>query len=146
MDSPLNSFLQCLIFVMILIQVVLTEERITSEYFTAFINISYYDHTRGVLHTERTETGRFSSNPAKEVSGVIVELLSNITNPSDNTTHIIDRSGKCLPIYLFLISKIYFNFFLLYFQEENNIMKLIYYLFPLKQLVPFYLHLQPLSI
>ena len=51
--SPLNSFLTCWIFVMIssMIQVVLTEERITSEYFTAFINISYYDHTRGVLHT-----------------------------------------------------------------------------------------------
>jgi len=93
MDSFLNSLLQCWIFVMISIQVVLTEERITSEYFTAFINISYYDHNHGVLHTERTETGRFSSNPAKEVSGVIVELLSNITNPSDNATHIIDRSA-----------------------------------------------------
>ena len=110
MDSPLNSFLQCWIFVMILIQVVLTEERITSEYFTAFINISYYDHDRGVLHTERTETGRFSSNPAKEVSGVIVELLSNITNPSDNATHIIDRSGKGIVFFVlfFKIRKMYY--------------------------------------
>ena len=110
MDSFLNSLLQCWIFVMISIQVVLTEERITSEYFTAFINISYYDHDRGVLHTERTETGRFSSNPAKEVSGVIVELLSNITNPSDNATHIIDRSGKGIVFFVlfFKIRKMYY--------------------------------------
>ena len=49
------------------------------EYFTAFLNISYFDKTRGVFHTEKTETGRFSTNFPKDFHGVVVPLMSNFT-------------------------------------------------------------------
>ena len=88
-----KTLLQCWLILVSFFEVVLME-RITSEYFTSFINVSYYDHHRGIFHTERTETGRFSSNSAQEVSGLIVELISNITNSIDNSTHMNDRSGK----------------------------------------------------
>ena len=88
-----KTLLQCWLILVSFFQVVLME-RITSEYFTSFINVSYYDHHRGIFHTERTETGRFSSNSAQEVSGLIVELISNITNSIDSSTNINDRSGK----------------------------------------------------
>lgn len=81
-----------LVFVICVGQVVLSE-RIASEYFTAFINVSYYDHKRGIFHTERTETGRYSSTSSQEVSGLVVELISNHTNTEDNSTHVTDRSG-----------------------------------------------------
>ena len=30
-----------------------------TEYYTAFLNISFFDKNRGVYHTEKTETGRY---------------------------------------------------------------------------------------
>ena len=56
------------------------------EYFTAFLNISYFDMDRGIFHTEKTETGRFSTNFPKEFHGVVVPLVSNITTSADNKT------------------------------------------------------------
>ena len=96
-----TTLFQCWLIV-IFFRVVLTE-RITSEYFTAFINVSYVDHNRGIFHTERTETGRFSSNSAQEVAGLVVELISNVTHPDDNTTYITDRSGRLIILLQFII-------------------------------------------
>ena len=53
----------------------------TSEYWTAFLNISYVDSGRQVWHTERSETGRFGSNGVKEAAGVAVEIISSVQNP-----------------------------------------------------------------
>lgn len=93
----------CVFLVLAILFQVVVAERIASEYFTAFINVSYYDHKRGVYHTERTETGRYSSHSSKEVQGLVVELISNHTNPNDNETHVIDRSGT---LFLLLLLKI----------------------------------------
>lgn len=60
-----------------------------SSYWTAYLNISYVDKDRQVWHTERTETGRFSSSGAKEAAGVAVEITSE-DDPED-------RSGCTLP-------------------------------------------------
>ena len=60
----------------------------SSQYWTAFLNISYADQANNVWHTERTETGRFSSSGVREASGVAVEMLSSILNGDqgfDNT-------------------------------------------------------------
>ena len=89
----------CVFLVLAILFQVVVAERIASEYFTAFINVSYYDHKRGVYHTERTETGRYSSHSSKEVQGLVVELISNHTNPNDNETHVIDRSGTLFCCY-----------------------------------------------
>ena len=53
----------------------------TSQYWTAFLNISYVDPGRQVWHTERSETGRFGSSGVKEAAGVAVEVLSSVQNP-----------------------------------------------------------------
>ena len=53
----------------------------TSQYWTAFLNISYVDSGRQVWHTERSETGRFGSNGVKEAAGVAVEIISSVQNP-----------------------------------------------------------------
>ena len=50
-----------------------------TEYYTAFLNISYFDKNRGVYHTEKTETGRFSTNIPKDFFGTVVPLVSNFT-------------------------------------------------------------------
>ena len=52
----------------------------TSQYWTAFLNISYVDSGRQVWHTERSETGRFGSNGVKEAAGVAVEIISSVQN------------------------------------------------------------------
>ena len=52
----------------------------TSQYWTAFLNISYVDPERQVWHTERSETGRFGSSGVKEAAGVAVEVLSSVQN------------------------------------------------------------------
>ena len=53
----------------------------TSQYWTAFLNISYVDSGRQVWHTERSETGRFGSNGVKEATGIAVEIISSVQNP-----------------------------------------------------------------
>jgi len=50
-----------------------------TEYYTAFLNISYFDKNRGVYHTEKTETGRYSTNVPKDFYGTVVPLVSNFT-------------------------------------------------------------------
>jgi len=50
-----------------------------TEYYTAFLNISYFDKNRGVYHTEKTETGRYSTNIPKDFYGTVVPLVSNFT-------------------------------------------------------------------
>ncbi len=68
--------------------------QVTSEYYTAFLNISYLDKERGVIHTERTETGRFSSSGSfKEVAGLAVELVANVTVDDDGEDQGGDPSG-----------------------------------------------------
>jgi hypothetical protein len=89
----------------------MADEKVTSEYYTAFLNISFLDETRGVLHTERTETGRFSSSSVKEVAGIVVELVSNLTETiiegSDNQVdHVLDYSGN---IFYFFVCGTHFG-------------------------------------
>jgi len=50
-----------------------------TEYYTAFLNISYFDKNRGVYHTEKTETGRYSTNVPKDFYGTVVPLVSNFS-------------------------------------------------------------------
>ena len=50
-----------------------------TEYYTAFLNISYFDKNRGVYHTEKTETGRYSTNIPKDFFGTVVPLVSNFS-------------------------------------------------------------------
>jgi len=50
-----------------------------TEYYTAFLNISFFDKNRGVYHTEKTETGRYSTNVPKDFYGTVVPLVSNFT-------------------------------------------------------------------
>lgn len=59
----------------------------TSQYWTAFLNISYVDSGRQVWHTERSETGRFGSNGVKEATGVAVEIISSVQNPKLRSPH-----------------------------------------------------------
>ena len=53
---------------------------VSTEYWTAFINISYVyfkpNSSVPMLHTEQTETGRFSTAPAYDVRGMAVEMVS----------------------------------------------------------------------
>ena len=53
----------------------------TTQYWTAFLNISYVDSGRQVWHTERSETGRFGSNGVREAAGVAVEIMSSVRDP-----------------------------------------------------------------
>lgn len=71
-----------------------------TEYYTAFLNISYFDKNRGVYHTEKTETGRYSTSFPKDFFGTVVPLLSNFTalqkaNQSDlpDTQYEYDLTG-----------------------------------------------------
>ena len=45
-----------------------------AEYWKAFLNVSYLDTERNVWHTERAETGRYSSGNNNDVSGVVIEM------------------------------------------------------------------------
>ncbi len=38
----------------------LSRHNFSSQYWTAYLNVSYVDEERKVWHTERTETGRFA--------------------------------------------------------------------------------------
>ena len=53
----------------------------TTQYWTAFLNISYLDSERQVWYTERSETGRFGSNSVREAAGVAVEVMSSVRSP-----------------------------------------------------------------
>ena len=66
-------------------EVVGAEIKVTSEYYTAFLNISYVNKEGSKFVTERTETGRFSSGSVKEVAGVAVELVANVTVEADKS-------------------------------------------------------------
>lgn len=65
-----------------------TEKGVT-EYYTAYLNISYFDKSRGVFHTERTETARYSTNKPTDFYGVVVPLISNFT--------VISKDNESLP-------------------------------------------------
>eukprot|EP00092_Neocalanus_flemingeri_P013508 GFUD01014567.1.p1 GENE.GFUD01014567.1~~GFUD01014567.1.p1 ORF type:complete len:387 (-),score=104.31 GFUD01014567.1:324-1484(-) len=47
-----------------------------TEYSTALINVSWVDSKRGILHTDTSETGRFSSAGATTISGVLAVARS----------------------------------------------------------------------
>ena len=49
-----------------------------TEYSTALINISWVDSKRKVLHTDTSETGRFSSAGPTSVSGVLALPQSQV--------------------------------------------------------------------
>ena len=60
------------------------QNKVITDYYTAFLNITYFDGDRGVFHTERTETGRFSTNVPKDFSGQVVILANQKdTNESE---------------------------------------------------------------
>ena len=78
-----------------------------TEYYTAFLNISYFDKNRGVYHTEKTETGRYSTNIPKDFFGTVVPLVSNFT--------VIQKANKSdLPdIHYEITGMLFWNLFLL---------------------------------
>lgn len=53
-----------------------------SEFYSAYVNISYTDSDREVVHSERKEVGRFSSGGARFVAGVAFKLQSQSENAS----------------------------------------------------------------
>eukprot|EP00093_Oithona_nana_P001479 01479.XXX_2201_3897_1 [CDS] Oithona nana genome sequencing. len=60
------------------------QNKVITDYYTAFLNITYFDGDRGVFHTERTETGRFSTNIPKDFSGQVVIMANKRdTNESE---------------------------------------------------------------
>jgi hypothetical protein len=64
----------------------------SSQYWTAFLNVSYADPGRKVWHTERTETGRFSSSGVKEAYGLAVEIVSSLSD-SGGGAQLANRFG-----------------------------------------------------
>ncbi|TRY75866.1 hypothetical protein TCAL_09365 [Tigriopus californicus] len=65
---------------------------LTASYRMAYLNISYLDSERKLWHTERTETGRYSSAGIREATGVAVEVLSS--NPvSGSNPEAFDQSA-----------------------------------------------------
>ena len=75
-----------------------------TEYYTAFLNISYFDKNRGVYHTEKTETGRYSTNIPKDFFGTVVPLVSNFSvissaNKSDLPDINYEITGELLIFY-----------------------------------------------
>ncbi len=69
----------------------------SSQYWTAYLNVSYTDSDRNVWHTERTETGRFGSGGPKPGRGVAVELLSATVRGDVASGDGYDRSGCKAP-------------------------------------------------
>ena len=69
------------------------QNKVITDYYTAFLNITYFDGDRGVFHTERTETGRFSTNIPKDFSGQVVIMANKRdTNESEAIyTGMIDK-------------------------------------------------------
>ena len=57
-------------------------------YWTAFINISYVHYkpndTRPLYHTDKSETGRYSTSNVKDVIGVVVEMTSRKSKQGGN--------------------------------------------------------------
>ena len=64
---------------------VIQRNKVITDYFTAFLNITYFDQDRGVFHTERTETGRFSTNTPKDFSGKVV-IITNQKESNESET------------------------------------------------------------
>ncbi len=68
-----------------------------SEYYTAFLNISYFDKNRGVFHTEKTETGRYSTSTPNDFWGTVVPLISNLTVSSKKNLSVhYETNGKTM--------------------------------------------------
>jgi len=66
-----------------------------SEYYTAFLNISYFDKNRGVFHTEKTETGRYSTSTPNDFWGTVVPLISNLTVSSKKNLSVHYETNGC---------------------------------------------------
>lgn len=72
----------------------------SSDYWKAFLNISYYNPEKKVWHTDRSETGRYSNiGDPKEVEGVVVEMKSYNPLASSNSSGVIreDTLTGCNP-------------------------------------------------
>ena len=78
-----------------------------TDYWTAFINISYIDKTNEsspVYHTAHSETGRYSAGIAKDVRGIAVKMISESDlqgdpeNKSQNSANLQDKDiTGCYP-------------------------------------------------
>ena len=73
------------------------QNKVITDYYTAFLNITYFDGDRGVFHTERTETGRFSTNVPKDFSGQVV-ILANQRDTNESEA-IYTGMIFCFPVY-----------------------------------------------
>ena len=73
------------------------QNKVITDYYTAFLNITYFDGDRGVFHTERTETGRFSTNVPKDFSGQVV-ILANQRETNESEA-IYTGMIFCFPVY-----------------------------------------------
>ena len=77
------------------------KNKVITDYYTAFLNITYFDEDRGVFHTERTETGRFSTNTPKDFSGQVV-IIANVKD--SNESEPIYTGMKCYQPFLSMIA------------------------------------------
>ena len=57
-----------------------------NDYYTCFINVSYVIKERGVFHTERTETGRFSTGRVGLAAGMAV-VIQSVGNDTQQVTN-----------------------------------------------------------
>ena len=74
------------------------QNKVITDYYTAFLNITYFDGDRGVFHTERTETGRFSTNVPKDFSGQVV-ILANQKDTNESEAIYTGMIFFCFPVY-----------------------------------------------
>lgn len=79
MSSALVIFGALVLLILEVRTATIPEKSGVTEYYTAFLNISYFDKNRGVYHTEKTETGRYSTTAHKNFHGAVVPLMSNWT-------------------------------------------------------------------
>lgn len=65
---------------------------ITTDYWTAFINVTFVDTKNSIKHTESTETGRYSTDIVRAVRGIAVELKGIGENRTEE-----DKLSGCEP-------------------------------------------------
>lgn len=69
----------------------------TETYTTAYINITYYDHITGHMHTEKTETGKFGEAHVGVSNGVLIHVKSGNDNSGCTLPFQNARLSELLP-------------------------------------------------
>lgn len=59
----------------------------TNDYYTTYINVSYVNLQRRIFHTERSETGRYSTNGRIGLASGLAVIIQSKINPKNNISN-----------------------------------------------------------